>query len=78
MNEKDLVEFIELQKTFADSPNSWSVIVESSNQASFDLSVKNPNIAEENTHRSPVEIMDEIILLDAESAEVLGNIRRLL
>jgi type I restriction enzyme M protein len=78
LNEKDLAEFIELQKTFADSPNSWSVDVESSNQASFDLSVKNPNSAEETTHRSPVEIMDEIILLDAESAEVLGNIRRLL
>ncbi len=29
-------------------------------------------------HRSPQEIMQEIALLDAESAEVLGNIKALL
>jgi type I restriction enzyme M protein len=29
-------------------------------------------------HRSPQEIMDEIAALDAESAEVLGNINQLL
>ena len=42
----------------------------------FDLSVKNPNGGEEIAHRSPQEIMDEIAALDAESAEVLGNIKR--
>ena len=46
--------------------------------ASYDLSVKNPNGGEVITHRSPQEIMDEIAALDAESAAVLGNIRRLL
>jgi len=44
----------------------------------FDLSVKNPKGGEEIAHRSPQEIMDEIAALDAESAEVLGNIRKLL
>jgi len=29
-------------------------------------------------HRTPVEILDEIAALDAESAEVLKNIRELL
>jgi len=29
-------------------------------------------------HRSPQDIMDEIAALDAESADVLGNIRALL
>jgi type I restriction enzyme M protein len=38
--------------------------------------VKNPNGGEEIAHRSPQEIMDEIAALDAESAEVLGNIKR--
>ena len=47
-------------------------------QTTFDLSVKNPNGGEEVTHRSPQEIMDEIAALDAESAEVLANIRGLL
>ena len=44
----------------------------------FDLSVKNPNGGEEIKHRSPQEIIDEIAVLDAESAEVLGNIKALL
>ena len=46
--------------------------------ATFDLSVKNPNGGEEVKHRSPEEIMDEIAALDAESAEVLANIKALL
>ncbi|MEI6035003.1 MAG: SAM-dependent DNA methyltransferase, partial [Verrucomicrobiae bacterium] len=74
----DLAEFIALQKTFADSPKSWSVDVADIDKASFDLSVKNPDGGEEVVHRSPEEIMDEIAALDAESAEVLGNIKELL
>jgi len=73
-----LAEFVKLQKTFADSPKSWSVDAKSIDPVTFDLSVKNPNGGEEVTHRSPEEIMDEIAMLDAESAEVLGNIRALL
>jgi len=78
LNDADLAEFVKLQKTFADSPKSWSVDARSIDQATFDLSVKNPNGGEEVTHRSPQEIMDEIATLDAESAEVLGNIKALL
>ena len=69
---------MKLQKTFADSPKSWSVDAKSIDPATFDLSVKNPNGGEEVTHRSPEEIMDEIAALDAESAEVLANIKALL
>jgi hypothetical protein len=54
------------------------VDVKSIDQKTFDLSVKNPNGGEVMTHRSPQEIMDEIAALDAESAEVLGNIKALL
>jgi len=78
LNDEDLAEFIELQKTFADSPKSWSVDAKSIDQTTFDLSVKNPNGGEEITHRSPAAIMDEIAALDAESATVLKNIRGLL
>jgi len=42
------------------------------------LTVKNPNGGEEIVHRSPQEIMEEITALDAESAQVLGNIKALL
>jgi type I restriction-modification system DNA methylase subunit len=75
---ENLAEFIELQKSKADSPKSWSVDAAAIDPKTFDLSVKNPNGNQEVTHRSPQEIMDEIAALDAESAEVLGNIRALL
>jgi type I restriction enzyme M protein len=47
-------------------------------RATWDLSVKNPNKAEEAALREPLEIMDEILALDAESAEILAGIRGLL
>jgi type I restriction enzyme M protein len=78
LGDADLAEFVKLQKTFADSPKSWSVDAENIDQTNFDLSVKNPNGGEEVMHRSPAEIMDEIAALDAESAEVLATIRGLL
>ena len=78
LNDEDLAEFVELQKTFADSPKSWSVAASSIDQTTFDLSVKNPNGGEEVIHRSPQDIMDEIAALDLESAEVLQTIRGLL
>ena len=78
LNDDDLADFVKLQKTSADSPKSWTVDVKSIDQKTFDLSVKNPNGGEVMTHRSPQEIMGEIAALDAESAEVLGNIRALL
>jgi type I restriction enzyme M protein len=78
LNDDDLTEFVELQKTFADSPKSWSVDIKSIDQTTFDLSVKNPDGGEEVVHRSPEDILDEIASLDAESSEVLANIRGLI
>lgn len=69
---------MKLHKTFSDSPKSWSVDAKSIDQLTFDLSVKNPNGGEEIAHRSPEEIIKEIAALDAESAEVLENIKALL
>lgn len=78
LNDDDLAEFIELQKTSADSPKSWTVDAGQIHKTTFDLSVKNPNGAEEINHRSPQEILDEIAELDAESAEAMAGIRALL
>lgn len=78
LNDADLAEFIELQKTLADSPKSWSVDVKDIDPKTFDLSVKNPDGGEEITHRSPADIMKEIAALDQESAEVLKSIKALL
>ena len=78
LNDADLTEFVELQKSCADSPKSWSLDAKTINPTTCDLSVKNPNGNEAVTHRSPQEIMNEIAKLDAESATVLGKIRGLL
>ena len=78
LNDDDLAEFVKLQKTFADSPKSWSVDAKDIDPATFDLSVKNPSGGEEVNHRSPQDILDEIAALDAEAAQVLANIRRLI
>ena len=78
LNEKDLEEFIELQKKSKDSDLSWSVDVSTVNQETWDLSVKNPNGNDEVIHRSPSEIIAEIEALDAENQAILQRIKALL
>jgi type I restriction enzyme M protein len=78
LSDDDLAEFVKLQKTFPDSPKSWTVDAKTIDQETFDLSVKNPNVNGEVKHRSPKEILDEIARLDAQSAKVLQSIRGLL
>jgi type I restriction enzyme M protein len=78
LNDADLAEFVALQASFADSEKSWSVDAASIDPASFDLSVKNPNQAEEVALRDPRQIIAEILRLDAKSAEILEGIRGLI
>ena len=78
LNEKDLEEFIELQKKYKDSTLSWSVDVSTINQDTWDLSVKNPNGSEEVIHRLPSEIIADIEALDSENKAILKRIRSLL
>ena len=47
LNEADLAEFVQLARTKGESANSWSVDVGAVNTETYDLSVKNPNRAEE-------------------------------
>ena len=80
LNDDDLAEFVALQKTFADSPKSWSVDTARSLSGvegdTVDLSVKNPNAAETVAHRTPQAILEEIARGDAEAAEILEKINR--
>lgn len=78
LNENDLAEFIELQKTKADSANSWMLDVTKINTNTFDLSVKNPNNNDETILREPKEILDEMKDLDNESEAALKAIRELI
>lgn len=77
LNDVDLKEFVKLQASFADSDNSWTVDAATIDPTTYDLSVKNPNKAEEAAIRTPQEIIDEMIALDAESANILNAIKEL-
>jgi type I restriction enzyme M protein len=74
LNEKDLADFVELQKTKVESENSWSINIKDIDQATFDLSAKNPNKKEEAALRQPQEILEEMKALDEESADILNSI----
>ena len=53
LNDDDLKDFVALQAKFKDSENSWTVDVKSIDKTTFDLSVKNPNKADEAELRDP-------------------------
>ncbi len=78
LNERDLADFIALQKTKKESENSWTVNVKDIDQSTFDLSAKNPNKKEETALRQPQEILKEMKALDEESAEILNSILELI
>ena len=78
LNENDLSEFVDLQKTFAESENSWTVNMKDVDQSTFDLSVKNPNAPEAAPLRKPQAILEEIKALDEESADILNSISELI
>lgn len=74
LNENDLADFVKLQKTKADSENSWSVNVTDVDKETFDLSVKNPHKKNDMVLRDPKEILVEMKKLDKESEKVLNSI----
>ena len=78
LNEKDLEDFITLQKTKAESENSWSINVKDIDQTTFDVSAKNPNKKEEAALRKPEDILEEMKALDDESKDILNSILELL
>lgn len=78
LNEADLVEFVKLQKTKANSDNSWSIDVKDIDKTTFDLSVKNPNKGGEVVLREPKKILEEMRELDEESEDILKNIRKMI
>ena len=78
LNDKDMADFIESQKTKADGENSWIVDAADINKDTWDLTASNPNKVEEVDNRTPQEIIAEIELLDAQAAEALQAIKELL
>jgi type I restriction enzyme M protein len=78
LRDADMADFVAKQASFAEGSNSWSVDAKSLDSATLDLTVRNPNAPEAEAVRRPVEILDEIARLDAESAKVLARVRELL
>lgn len=78
INENDLAEFIELQKTKSESENSWSISIKDINQSTFDLGANNPNKKAEAPLRHPKEILKEMKTLDEDSAKILKSILELI
>ncbi|WP_338410904.1 N-6 DNA methylase, partial [Pseudoalteromonas nigrifaciens] len=78
LNDNDLKEFVALQKGFEESAKSWSLATTELDDATWDLSVKNPNTREVAPLREPQVIIKEIIALDKESEAILEKIQELL
>ncbi len=86
LSETDLADFLarSADGKKSASPNSWTVdiypngtgAVSTIDPSSYDLSVKNPSKAGEATLRAPKEIFGEIQKLDADSLNIMSNIKR--
>jgi len=78
LNEKDLADFVTLQKTKAESENSWNLRLSHIDQTTFDLSAKNPNTPEEAPLRQPNEILEAMATLDMKTADVMNDLKLLI
>ena len=78
LNDEDLAEFVSLQKTRAEGPKSWRISRADLDEATCDLSVKNPNAPVAAALRSPEKIIADMLARDAETAEILESIRGML
>ena len=77
MTEKDLEEFLTLQKTKAESEHSWLLDVSTLGD-DYDLSVKNPNKVEEVDERTPSEILDSIFELESDNMDIINALQEAL
>ena len=78
LNDDDLKEFVQLQKTFAESEQSWTVDATDIDPETFDLSTRNPHMPEQAPLRHPKEILAQIKLLDNETDKIMRGIATLM
>jgi type I restriction enzyme M protein len=77
LNDNDLADFIQKQPKFSKSEKSWTIKRSDIDAATCDLSVKNPNVAEEAPLRAPEDIIAEIHQIDEECETILKSIQKL-
>ncbi len=84
LNDEDLKEFVKLQKEVTmslsnvETEKSWNLKVVDLEVDTLDLSVKNPNLPEEEALRSPQDILAEMETLDKETNGILQSIKELI
>ena len=78
LTDVDFQEFVRMQATREISDKSWIVKARDLDAATFDMSVKNPNRVAQEHSRQPEEILAEIVAMDAESADILQELRRMM
>jgi type I restriction enzyme M protein len=78
LNDDDMKEFVAFQKSNPETERSWNIKVANLNTATFDLSVKNPNLPEEAALRTPQQILEEMETLDADTNLILSTIKELI
>ncbi|MGB7402820.1 MAG: N-6 DNA methylase [Arcobacter sp.] len=77
LNDKDMLDFKTLQKTKADSENSWTLNISDIDETTYDLSIKNPFTPEEAELRTPKQILEDMENLDKETNKILASIKEL-
>lgn len=78
LNDKDMEEFVTLQKKKSETEKSWMLKIADVNSNTYDLSVKNPNAPEEAPLRTPQKILAEMEKLDKETNTILRSIKGLI
>jgi type I restriction enzyme M protein len=78
LNDGDLKDFVELQKSKKDSPNSWTVNLDDIDTSTYDLTVRNPSAAGPVELGTPQEILKEITALDVRAATLLTELANML
>lgn len=73
INENDFSEFIEYQKNFIPTKNSWIKSVNNIDKVTFDLTVSNPNKKEEIKTRKPKILLNELEKNAIEINEILNE-----
>lgn len=75
--DEDLAEFVEIQKDKPETERSWNVDISDIPTDTYDMSVRNPNLPDQEALRSPQAILNEMEKLDAETKKVMQSIREI-
>ena len=77
LNDKDMSDFIKLQKNQEISEKSWILNIADIDEKNFEISCKNPNKSEDIFLRIPQEIISKMESIDTENKELLIRINKL-